>query len=130
MRVLVPGATFKFFAILTFIFEAMMAIMMYLTWPRLMAEGPLTRADIIRLFTFYFLTTVVGAGLLFSRRWAAVMMSAATTIWGLWLIIGSILEVPFPFLLINISIGIVAMAPLLVTIAFWASLRSGGRFYL
>ena len=60
--------------------------------------------------------SILGVGLLLLRRSAAVVLSAISCPVGFWLIIGSLLEVPFPWVLINLMFGTAALLPLLVLI--------------
>jgi hypothetical protein len=118
---------FRFFGLATLLFEVVLAYTMYLSRFRF---GPLTPAQFLRPLTFFFVATAAGIGLLFVKRWAAIIMSAATSYCGLWLIIGSILYVPFPFNLINIWVGSLLIMPLITTIGYWSSLKPGGKYYL
>lgn len=116
---------FKFFGILTFLFEALLIFM--LMSPRM---GTFNSQEIVRILTFLILSTSVGVGLLYIRKWAAILFSLSTVAMALWLIIGSVLYVPFAFGLLNISLGILLFFPTVVTIRSWAILSSGGKWYL
>jgi hypothetical protein len=116
---------FTFFAIITFLFEA--AFIFMLTNPRL---APFNSEAIVRVSIFLLVSTVVGVGLLFMRKWAALLFSLFTAVIALWLIIGSVLYVPFAWSLINISLGIPLLFPAAVTIRSWSLLPSGGKWYL
>jgi hypothetical protein len=61
-------------------------------------------------------------GLLRLRKWAAILFSAATASAGLWLIIGSILYVPFPWMLPNLGMGICLLLPTTATYLLWQDL--------
>lgn len=86
-------------------------------------------ASNLRVIVFLALTAVTAIGLIFQRKWAAILFSLATGMFSFWLIIGSIAEVPFPFLLINLVMGLLLLSPLLATISCWSSLKSNERFY-
>src|SRR5262245_29307012 len=64
-----------------------------------------------RAFLLAFIWTAVGYGLLLQRKWAAVLFSIATSAAGIFLIIGSIIKVPFPVLLINVLVGLMFLLP-------------------
>ena len=73
--------------------------------------------------------TVVGIGLLFLRKWAAIYFSLATSAHGSWLILSSIEEVPFPWNLLFICLGISLLLPALVTLRVWSQLSWGGKWF-
>src|SRR5437016_4256358 len=59
-------------------------------------------SDII-YFSFFFIP--VGAGLIFKWRIAAVLLSLPLGVVAVWMVVGSIVSVPFPWLLLNIFFG-------------------------
>jgi hypothetical protein len=92
-------------------------------------DGPLTASAIVRLSIFFFLTTIVGIGLLFLRKWAALLLLAALMAFAIWLIVGSILYVPFPWNLINFIFAFVALLPTYVIFRSWSLMSWGGRWF-
>ncbi|MGJ5821010.1 hypothetical protein, partial [Paludibaculum fermentans] len=48
---------------------------------------------------------VLGIGLLLNQRWAGGVFCVCGLVFSLWMIIGSLMEVPFPFVLINLAYG-------------------------
>jgi hypothetical protein len=69
---------------------------------------------------------LVGVGLLFLRKWAALFFSVASLWVGSWLVIGSILYVPFPWQLANFFLALFFVAPSGVTYLFWQDLSRKG----
>ena len=66
---------------------------------------------------------IVGWGLVSLRRWSVVLLAIPTLATGLFLVIGSVLEVPFPWSLINIAMGVALCAPALLASLCWRGLR-------
>ena len=65
---------------------------------------------------------LVGSGLLLLRKWAAILFSIASACAGLWLIIGSILDVSFPWMLVNFWVGLCFFVPAAASYLFWQDL--------
>ncbi len=55
---------------------------------------------------------------MYRSKWAAICFSLANLSVALWLIIGSLLYVPFPWMLINFFVGAIFLLPMLITINF------------
>jgi hypothetical protein len=66
---------------------------------------------------------IVGWGLVSLRRWSVVLLAIPTLATGLFLVIGSVLEVPFPWSLIKIAMGVALCAPALLASLCWRGLR-------
>jgi len=62
---------------------------------------------------------LIGTGTIFLLRVFSIILSIACTAIGLWLIIGSMLHVLFPWLILNILFGFVALIPLYSLIRIW-----------
>jgi len=122
------AASIKLLGFLTFMFE----LGMFLTLNSWHARqlGPLTASAIIRLSIFFFSTTLIGIGLLFLRKWAALFLSVALMVFAIWLIVGTIQDVPFPWTLINFAFAFLALLPTLVIFRSWSLLSWGGRWFL
>lgn len=116
---------FKFFGILVFVFELSMVFGLIIGNRR----EPITFDILVisRISISFFLATVIGIGLLYRRKWAAIGFSLATLSVALWLIIGSLLYVPFPWMFYNFLVGIIFLVPLLVTVSFWSQLSGKDR---
>lgn len=66
------------------------------------------------LILFGVALSVLGIGTSFLIRLFVVPFSLAAAAYGIWMILGSALEVPFPWILINVSIGLVGILPALI----------------
>ncbi len=124
-RIFMKPSQIRLLGILIFLFEVLMLLV--LISPRARQLGPLTSSAIIRISLFFFSATVIGSGLLFLRKWAALFFSLASVAAVTWLILGSIWEVPFPWNLINITMGIVFLLPTIGIIRSWSLLSWGGK---
>lgn len=72
---------------------------------------------------------VVGFGLAFLRKWAALYFSIPLFCFGIWLAFVSIYKVAFPLNWWAIFIGICLTRPLALTIRHWKELTWGRRFF-
>ena len=117
---------FKVFGVLTLIFEALELLILLSS--RAKQLGPLDSGALIRISVFFFSSTVIAVGLFFLRKCAALFFSLALCAVAVWLILGSIIQVPFPWNLINIFWGIILVLPVVVTIHGWSRLSWGGRW--
>lgn len=66
------------------------------------------------LISFGVVLSVFGIGTSFLIRLFVVPLSLASAAYGIMLIVGSALEVPFPWILINVSFGLVGILPALI----------------
>lgn len=73
-------------------------------------------------FLFFTFATVVGAGLICLRKWAAVFFSLPMFGYGLWLVLSSVERFPFPLNLFWMCLGGSLTLPLIVTIRIWSQL--------
>jgi hypothetical protein len=89
----------------------------------------LNRQRTMRMLVAFLVVTIVGIGLLFLRRWAAIYFSFPLFVLGISVALGSISQVCFPFNLLWMCEGISLMLPLIVTIRLWPQLSSGGKWY-
>ena len=116
---------FKIFGIFVFLFQLMMGFVFLVGQSR--EPFFLNNHTIIRISSFFLLTTIVGIGLIYLRKWAAICFSLAISCFSLWLIIGSILYVPFFWSFINFFIGIISLIPVFITIRLWSLLSWNGK---
>jgi hypothetical protein len=65
----------------------------------------------------------VGLGAMALRLWAVVLAVAMSLAVGVWLIVGSLLHVPFPYCLINVALGAVACLPAVAALRGRAALK-------
>jgi hypothetical protein len=61
--------------------------------------------------------------LLLLRRSAAIALATISTAYGVWLSVGSLLQVPFPEELINLAFSAVLFMPLIVLVLGWKSFK-------
>jgi hypothetical protein len=69
------------------------------------------------------LLILLGFAALFLYRWPALILSLAYAAVAAWLIVGSVLHVPFPWLLLNFAFGALLLAPAASTLYAWRRLR-------
>jgi hypothetical protein len=72
---------------------------------------------------------IIGVGLLFLRKWAALYFSVRLFWYGLSLMLSSVQPVPFPWNLLCMAEGISLMLPLNVTCRVWSQLSWGGKWF-
>lgn len=72
---------------------------------------------------------LVGFGLAFLRKWAALYFSIPLFWFGLRHAFVSIYEVAFPLNLLAMLFGVSLMLPLVITIRMWKQLTWGRRFF-
>lgn len=113
---------------LTFLFEA--GMLFILISPRRRQLGPIPPDGLIRITIFFVSATVVGIGLVYLRKWAAVILALALGAIATWLIQGTIRGVPFPANLINFAIGGLLIVMVVLIIRSWSKLSWGGKWLL
>lgn len=69
------------------------------------------------------LLVILGIGLLFQHRWAAVLVSVIAAVCGGWVAIGSLITVPMPWSLLNVLFGGVIFSPSVLVWRHWSKLR-------
>src|SRR2546425_759751 len=79
--------------------------------------------DISRVAYFSLFFIPVGVGLIFLRRIAAVLLSFPLGVLAIWMIVASVVSVPFPWWLANILFGILLLFPGWATWRGWSELR-------
>jgi len=75
----------------------------------------------IRFYALFF--ALLGVALLMKWFWAHLLFITLTTAAGMWLIVGSLFSVPFPFLILNIIYGAGFLVPLMLSAASWRKAR-------
>ena len=79
--------------------------------------------DLLPLSSVALPSVVIGIGLLLHHKWAAVLFAGSLGVAGLWLAIGSSMEVPMPYMLINVLFGCALLVPSAVVIRCWSQLN-------
>jgi hypothetical protein len=116
---------FRSFGVLTLLFDLVL-FRLAIDALSSVASSPGPSVRVLVLFTA---VTMVGFGLLFLRKWAAVYFSLALFWFGLWLFIASIEQVPFPYNLLYMFESLSLMLPLLITVRIWPELTWGGKWF-
>ena len=80
-------------------------------------------------FTLFAAVIVIGWGLIFLRKWAALYFSVPLFFYGALVVLEAIREIPFPYNLLGMAYGASFMLPLVVTIRIWPRLVWGGRWF-
>ena len=73
----------------------------------------------LREFTTAVLGSAIGVGLIRLRKWAAILFSLATLACAMWLVIGSILHVPRPYMFYNFTFATIFIIPTVATATCW-----------
>jgi hypothetical protein len=76
----------------------------------------------VQVLSITVLGSVIAVGLIRLRKWAAILFSVASVSCAMWLIIGSILHVPKPYMFYNFAFGAVFLIPTVVTATCWRQL--------
>jgi hypothetical protein len=101
------------------ILAAMLCVIAFFANSRARHSGGHDISSVIYLGAFF---AVVGVGLLSLRKIAALLFCVPLVALGLSMIVGSIFQVPFPWLLINIGFGLVMLLPAWITFRGWGAL--------
>lgn len=80
-------------------------------------------------FVLFAAVVVIGVGLIYLRKWAAIYFSVSLFGYGLWMALRGIQEVEFPFNLLVMAYGVSQMLPLFVTIRIWPHLTWRGKWF-
>lgn len=83
----------------------------------------------MKMLVAFGFATVVGTGLVFLRRWAAIYFSVPLFYYGVRTALGSVEQFAFPVNLFWMCEGVALMLPLVVTIRVWPLLSSGGKWF-
>jgi hypothetical protein len=89
----------------------------------------LTPAQVVRGFVLMAAVEVVGFGLAFLRKWAALYFSIPLFCFGVRQVFVSTYAVAFPLNLIAMLLGVSLTLPLVVTIRMWKQLTWGRTFF-
>ena len=89
----------------------------------------LTQTQLLRAFVLMAFVELVGFGLAFLRKWAALYFSIPLFCFGLKHAFVSIYAVAFPLNLLAMLFGLSLMLPLVVTISIWKQLTWGRSLF-
>ena len=89
----------------------------------------LTRTQGLRWLVLLTAVELVGFGLAFLRKWAALYFSIPLFYFGLQTAFVSIYEIAFPHNLLAMAYGLSLTLPLMLTIRLWKQLTWGRRFF-
>ena len=92
-------------------------------------DQPPTLMHFLRAVVLVFAIEIVGVGLLFLRKWAALYFSIPLCWFGIQEAFVSISDITFPLNLLGLLHGISLTFPLVVTIRVWKQLTWGRRFF-
>ncbi len=116
----------RLFGVLT-LFGAIASLMLYWQNAEARQQGGY---DLSPILIYFYFGVPLGLGLLFLRKWAAIILSLFSLAMAAWLSIGSLLYVPFPFMLINILFSLIFLLPSAATLYSWQELIWKGKYYL
>ena len=80
-------------------------------------------------FALFGAVVVVGFGLIFLRKWAAIYFSVPLFCYGVLVVLEAIAAIAFPYNLLGMAYGVSLMLPLIVTIRIWRQLVWGGKWF-
>jgi hypothetical protein len=116
---------FKWFGVLTLLLDS---ILFLFAIDALLSVGANPRSSVRTLVSFI-VVTIIGFGLLFLRKWAAIYFSLPLFLFGVWLFWASIEQVSFPYNLLCMCEGLSLMLPLIVTVHIWPELKWRGKWW-
>jgi hypothetical protein len=119
-------ALFRLFGILTLLNAALLALLVYANRYARQNGGH----DLSGLTMFIYPSVLIGIGLLFLRKWAAILLSLPLLATSVWLIVGSILAVPFPYMIINFLFALMLLIPAAATVNYWTELKWKGKWFI
>jgi hypothetical protein len=108
---------FTTFGVLSILFIAGELFAIYVWHPHSLA--PPSGFAHVRELSIAVLGGAIGVGLIRLRKWAAILFSFATLACAMWLIIGSILHVPRPYMFYNFAFAMVFIIPTVATATCW-----------
>ena len=119
---------FRLFGVLTLLYVASLPFFIFIEWNR--NPNHLHSVSLMRLSVSLLSLIVVGVGLLYLRKWAAIYFSFLLLAVSIWLILGSTISgFLFPWSLFNIALGLMLIFPTIVTIKLWSELRWRGKWF-
>lgn len=119
-------AAIRAFGVLTLVFEAFILLVLIGQRNRL---GPFPRRFIISICIFFLATTLIGVGLIFLRKWAALYFSLALVVMPIWLNLASLGEVPLAWNVMVFVFGLVPILPIIIVVRSWSLLSWRGKWF-
>ena len=113
------------FGVITFILEAVILFVLIGQRYRL---GPFPRRFTISICVLFLATTLIGVGLMFLRKWAALLFSLALVGMPIWLNLTSLGE-PLAWNAMVFVFGLVLIMPIAIMIRSWSLLSWRGRWF-
>ena len=104
------------FGVITFVFEAGLLFVLIGQRSRL---GPFPLQFIISISVFFFAATLIGVGLLFLRKWAAIVFSLALVALPIWNTVDTLGKAPFAWNLMVLVCATVLVMPVIIIIRSW-----------
>ena len=115
------------FGVITFVSEA---VLLFVLIGQRFRLGPFPLQFIISISVFLSAATLIGIGLLFLRKWAAIVFSLALVSIPIWNTVGSLGKAPFGWSLMVLGSTIVLVIPVIIVIRSWSLLSWGGKWFL
>ena len=119
-------ACFRLFGVLTLLYAVGLALPVYANRYARQNGGH----DLSGLTMFIYPVVPIGIGLLFLRKWAAILFSLPLLAIAVWTIVGSILDVAFPYMIINFLFALMLMIPAAITVNHWSELKWKGKWFI
>jgi hypothetical protein len=66
---------------------------------------------------------VLGVGLVYLKKWAVALFVSSMSCMGIFVVVRSIIETPFPWTLLNIAIGLAFFTPSVPALRCWHELK-------
>jgi len=86
-------------------------------------------SELFRTVLVFFVLLIIGSGLLYLRKWAALYFSLPLFCIGVLMAWSSIETIPFPLNLVWMCEGVSLMLPALVTVRMWSELVWQGKWF-
>ena len=121
------AAAIRAFGVITFVLEAAILLVRISQRSRF---GPVTLRAVISISVFFFAATLIGVGLLFLRKWAAIVFSLALVALPIWNTVDTLGKAPIAWNLMVLVSAIVLVMPVIIIIRCWSLLSWGGEWFL
>jgi len=112
------AAAIRAFGVITFVLEAAILLVR------------ISLRAVISISVFFFAATLIGVGLLFLRKWAAIVFSLALVALPIWNTVDTLGKAPIAWNLMVLVSAIVLVMPVIIIIRCWSLLSWGGEWFL